>query len=131
MIEGVVADGLGEPAFLTRKRGLRAVVGELVLGVGAAAGAGCRGAGVAAPLLRRERSHHPSRLADDRDVPSSATAPLRQPRPNPFGTRLGAATAPSGASSFAGSSRSCRRRAVADSISKRAAPTAGGLISSR
>ena len=39
--------------------------------------------------------------------------------------------AASGAPGFAASSRSCKRRAVADSISSRAAPIATGLIKSR
>ena len=87
MIERVVAGGLGEPAFLARELGLCAVVGDPLL---RACGAGMRRRGAVSGRLRRDglrrrrsASHHPSRLADDRD----ARATRRQLAPAAAGQR--------------------------------------------
>jgi len=99
--------------------------------VGAIAGAGTAAAGSATSAVTPKRSHQPSRLPASA-APSNATAHTLAPTAQPhFGNLLDAATTPVGTSSFAAASRSCKRRAVADSINKRVAPTAAGVISSR
>ena len=130
VVERAVTDGVGEPAFSVRERGLarRAVsrsrrrcrLGRSGVGDG-----------------RRTRVSAPAANSTTRDGcrRSRCRATRRRPRrrstaPAQFGNLLDAAT-PWRVVAFAAASRSCKRRAVADSIKRRVAPVCTGLISSR